>query len=149
MSLRLATTQDAPALAALARTAGVVGWSTEALADSLRGPVVTAGVWQESDGIYGFWLGRIIADEAELLLIAVASDRRRCGLGRTLYSDFEGRCTQAGVTVIHLEVAESNTAARALYDGLGFEGVGRRAAYYADGAAALLMTKPVRPKSVV
>ncbi len=149
MPLRPATMADAPAIAALAQTAGVVGWSIEGLRDSLSGPLMRAGAWEDVAGITGLWLGRFVADEAELLLIAVAARRRRSGLGRTLYADFEGRCADSGVTVIHLEVAESNTAARAMYDGLGFEGVGRREAYYADGAAALLMTKPVRPKSVV
>jgi len=149
MPVRAATMADAPSMAALAQTAGVVGWSIEGLRDSLSGPLMRAGVWEDVAGIHGFWLGRFVADEAELLLIAVAAPRRRCGLGRTLYGDFERGCADSGVRVIHLEVAESNAPARALYDGLGFVGVGRREAYYADGAAALLMTKPVRPKSVV
>jgi ribosomal-protein-alanine N-acetyltransferase len=40
----------------------------------------------------------------------------------------------------HLEVRESNLAAIALYQSLGFVQVGRRASYYADGEAALLFS---------
>lgn len=149
MALRSATPDDAPAMAALAQTAGVVGWSARALGDSLHSPLMRAGVWDDVGGLGGFWLGRMVADEAELLLIAVVSERRRSGLGRTLFTDFERVCDDLGVTEIHLEVAEGNAPARALYDGLGFEAVGRREAYYADGTAALLMTKPVGPTSVV
>ena len=37
---------------------------------------------------------------------------------------------EAGVRALYLEVRESNSAARALYESLGFEQVGRRRGYY-------------------
>lgn len=40
-----------------------------------------------------------------------------------------------------LEVRSDNHAATTLYEQLGFVQVGRRPGYYADGAAALLMTR--------
>jgi ribosomal-protein-alanine N-acetyltransferase len=42
---------------------------------------------------------------------------------------------------VYLEVRESNTAARRLYEGLGFEAVGRRADYYRRPAEAALILR--------
>jgi ribosomal protein S18 acetylase RimI-like enzyme len=46
-----------------------------------------------------------------------------------------------GMRAVELELAASNDAARALYEGLGFVVVGRRSRYYPDGDDALLLTK--------
>ena len=46
-----------------------------------------------------------------------------------------------GISRLFLDVAESNTSARALYDAAGFAQTGRRRAYYADGDDAILMTR--------
>ncbi|MXY71468.1 MAG: ribosomal-protein-alanine acetyltransferase, partial [Dehalococcoidia bacterium] len=45
-----------------------------------------------------------------------------------------------GAAAVTLEVRASNEAARALYRGCGFEEVGERRRYYADGADAVIMT---------
>lgn len=149
MRLRDATASDAAAMAELARTAGVVGWSGSALLATVQGPMGRAWVAEREGRVLGFALARLVADEAELLLIAVQAGLRRQGLGRALYAHLEVYCRQADVHWVHLEVAEDNTAARALYRGLGFEPVGRRAGYYGQGRAAILMRKGLRPKSVV
>ena len=46
-----------------------------------------------------------------------------------------------------LEVRASNLAAQALYARLGFERVGLRKRYYADGEDAVLMTLLLRPRT--
>ena len=43
-----------------------------------------------------------------------------------------------------LEVSTRNPAARGLYQQLGFQQVGRRKGYYADGSDALVMSKSLR-----
>ncbi|MYD29817.1 MAG: ribosomal-protein-alanine N-acetyltransferase, partial [Dehalococcoidia bacterium] len=45
-----------------------------------------------------------------------------------------------GAEAVTLEVRVSNGAARALYGGCGFEEVGERLRYYADGEDAVIMT---------
>lgn len=52
-------------------------------------------------------------------------------------------CTDGAAAT--LEVRAGNAAAVALYRRLGFEEVGRRRRYYADGSDALLMTRPPGP----
>lgn len=97
----------------------------------------------------GFLLGRVIADEAELLTVAVDPDQRRQGTGQKLLSRFSETSEKQGATTAFLEVAEDNTAARALYAGAGWAESGRRRAYYhrPDGSAvdALLLTLPLQP----
>jgi ribosomal-protein-alanine N-acetyltransferase len=50
-----------------------------------------------------------------------------------------------GARRLFLEVAESNVGARALYARAGLVEVGRRARYYPDGGAALVMARPLSP----
>ena len=93
------------------------------------------------DGVAGLILLRTVADEAEILTIAVEAESRRRGAGRRLLDVATQAARAAGAAKLHLEVAATNDAARALYSGAGFIETGRRARYYADGADALLLSK--------
>mgnify|MGYP006158455271 CR=1 FL=1 len=66
------------------------------------------------------------------------------GIGRALVQDFLAQARRRGAETAFLEVAESNTAARALYARAGFTESGRRRGYYhlPDGTPedALVMT---------
>jgi ribosomal-protein-alanine N-acetyltransferase len=78
----------------------------------------------------GFALGRVIADEAELLTLAVEPGRRRLGLGRQLLSEVEETARRRRAGRLFLEVAEDNAAALALYRAAGLAETGRRRGYY-------------------
>jgi len=102
----------------------------------------------------GFALGQVIADEAELLTIAVEPAQRRQGLGRGLLGAFLADCAARGAAAVFLEVDAGNAPALALYQTAGFRAAGRRRAYYhaPDGTAtdALVLrrsTGPVPPES--
>ena len=77
----------------------------------------------------GFGLHRLVADEAELLLLAVDPAFHRRGIGSSLLQQFIADSARAGASRLHLEVRENNPAAR-LYRATGFEIVGRRRNYY-------------------
>ncbi len=81
------------------------------------------------DQVVGFSLDRQVADEAELLLLAVLPERRRRGVGRSLLQDFLVRARNEEVSQVHLEVRDGNPAV-AMYDESGFAAVGRRRNYY-------------------
>lgn len=83
-----------------------------------------------------FLLARVIADEAEILTLAVAPTARRRGSARVLIAEFMAEATHRGAQSAFLEVAADNTPARALYAQAGFAEVGRRRGYYAaqDGS---------------
>lgn len=92
----------------------------------------------------GFILIRTVADEAEILTLAVRPGARRRGVGAELVLAGAAAARSAGASRLFLEVAEDNTAALALYRSAGFVEDGRRKGYYPrkDGpaVAALLLS---------
>jgi ribosomal-protein-alanine N-acetyltransferase len=93
----------------------------------------------------GFTLMRHVADEAELLLIAVDPDARGRGVGTALLQRFIADAGRAGCSKLHLEVRDGNKAVN-LYARLEFKVQGRRSKYYRgqDGSLfdALTMARP-------
>lgn len=93
----------------------------------------------------GFALGRVIADEAELLTIATLPEAQGKGIGRRCLAAFQSEAEKRGAVTAFLEVAEDNTPAISLYESAGWETSGRRPKYYARSGRnpvdALLMTK--------
>jgi ribosomal-protein-alanine N-acetyltransferase len=83
----------------------------------------------ESGSAVGFSLFRSVANESELLLLAVSPNYRRRGVGRKLLQDFLSRARTRGSTRVHLEVREGNPAIQ-MYRHAGFEPIGRRRNYY-------------------
>ena len=79
---------------------------------------------------YGFAIGRLIDDEAELLMIAIVQERQGLGNGKQHLQLFEAIVTRKGAKFCFLEVSESNINARALYQAQNFKEIGRRKAYY-------------------
>lgn len=135
-----ATDALAEGLAVLHAEAFDAPWSARAFADLLGQPGVVLEA--EADG---FILIRAVADEAEILTLAVRPAARRQGLGARLVRTAIDRAAAQGATRMFLEVAEDNAPARALYAALGFDSAGRRPRYYprAEGPAvdALLLVR--------
>jgi ribosomal-protein-alanine N-acetyltransferase len=77
----------------------------------------------------GFSLQRMIADEAELLLLAVAPSWRGRGIGRALLGQFIEEARSRGAHRLHLEVRDGNPAVQ-MYRLAGFDLAGRRSKYY-------------------
>ena len=107
-------------------------WSEAEITELLASPLVFALTRPGA-----FLLGRVVVGEAELLTIAVHPDQRRAGLGGALVAAFLTESRARGGESAFLEVAEANTAARALYAACGFAPAGRRRGYYhrPDGAS--------------
>lgn len=97
----------------------------------------------KEEKLAAFVLSRFVADEAEILTLAVAPEWRRNGVGTHLLAPHLAGLAAHRVNRLFLEVDAENIAARALYASFGFEQVGERQAYYrtADDrlAAALVM----------
>lgn len=87
----------------------------------------------------GMILGRVTADEAEILTLAVDPRQRRRGVGTALLGAAMARAADLGAAFMFLEVAVTNDAARALYAGHGFTEAGLRRRYYTDGTDALIL----------
>jgi [ribosomal protein S18]-alanine N-acetyltransferase len=88
-------------------------------------------------GYICFWL---VADEIQMLNLAVHPAYRRQGFGRTLMTFLLNRARQKKALKVFLEVRPSNQAALALYESLGFKTLYRRPRYYeTEGEDALVM----------
>ena len=109
-------------------------WSEVEFARLLEQPGVAGLIWH-ADTPDGFILVRAAADEAEILTLAVAANRRRRGIAARLLNEACRMLRAGGTRRLLLEVAADNAAARALYEGCGFAVTGRRAGYYDRGAA--------------
>ena len=83
----------------------------------------------ESDG---FLIGRAVADEAEILTLAVDPALRRRGHATKLVQAFLAEAQRRGAVSVFLEVAATNTAAISLYLQAGFAKAGQRRGYYAQ-----------------
>lgn len=83
-----------------------------------------------NDEIAGYLILSIVADEAEIINIAVSPRFRKAGVGKKLTAEASEYARSKGAVSIFLEVRESNSAARALYISSGFFIAGRRKKYY-------------------
>ncbi|MGL4967329.1 MAG: ribosomal protein S18-alanine N-acetyltransferase [Inquilinus sp.] len=129
---------EAAVLSALYETAFAEAWAPDQLAQLLAGPGVFALIALDDAGEpAGYALGRVAADEAELLSIALLPGQRRRAGGRLLLDALIDRCAAAGAETLFLEVATNNAAALALYRGAGFREAGRRKGYYKAGPAVV------------
>jgi ribosomal-protein-alanine N-acetyltransferase len=106
-------------------------WSVSQLTGSLSIPGTWAMVAKTADGaVVGFTLTRLILDQAELLLVAVARDCRGSGCGRALLAAAAEQARSRGASEMFLEVRDGNDPALGLYAKCGFTEIGRRKNYY-------------------
>ena len=105
------------------------GWTRSQCAGILPMAGVQLTIAEEAGAIVGFSLMRAVVDEAELLLVAVAPDARRRGVGKCLIEHFIEEARGRGALRLHLEVRDGNDAV-SLYRAAGFETAGRRRDYY-------------------
>lgn len=80
--------------------------------------------------VIGYAVMMLAAGEAHVLNIAVSRDWQRQGLGSRFLQHLIGLAREYGATEIFLEVRPSNTAARRLYHGMGFNEIATRRNYY-------------------
>ena len=113
----------------LASVPEAASWSADEFRIALQGDL-SARVAEEEGIVCGLVVFRTMADEAEILNLAVDSTRRRRGIGSQLMKDALATCKTAGVKRIFLEVRDSNQTAQNFYLRMGFTEVGRRREYY-------------------
>lgn len=99
----------------------------------------------ENEGwIAGFLAARKLADEMEILNLAIAPAVRRQGIATQLLCEAMKWASEHGIARVHLEVRASNSAARNFYDSRGFRAACMRPNYYHDPVEdALLLTASV------
>jgi ribosomal-protein-alanine N-acetyltransferase len=154
--IRPAEEYDIPEVLRIERASFADPWSADSFLTSLeldRMRVLVAEEQTGGDGgntgngmLLGYVIALVLAEEAEVADLAVSSDARRRGVGGLLLDRVTDELAQRGVLSVYLEVRESNTAARALYESRAFRQVGRRRGYYQNPTEdALLLKRDIEP----
>ncbi len=134
--IRSATPEDVPAIRELERQADRAAHWAEREYAALFAPEAPRRVAlvavDDSDiaQIQGFVIVRCALDDWEIENVVVARERQRLGIGTKLVREVLLRARAGGATSVLLEVRESNSTARRLYEKLGFSEEGRRRNYY-------------------
>ena len=132
LAIRKLAASDVPAVFAILQESPEAAlWSSESLLQ-LASADPAAWVVELSAVLVGFLIGRIAADEFEILNMAVSRAHRRSGIGSTLLETALEFSRLAGSARAYLEVRASNAPAMSLYARHGFTECGRRAQYYRD-----------------
>ena len=119
-------------------------WSRKMLAEELENQC--AAFLVAEDSVSGRVLGyaglMVVADEGYITNVAVFPEYRRQGIAAQIRQVFVQFAEANRLAFLTLEVRPSNAAAIALYQGFGFEEVGRRKNYYdLPKEDALILTK--------
>ncbi|MBO7374386.1 MAG: ribosomal protein S18-alanine N-acetyltransferase [Lachnospiraceae bacterium] len=111
------------------------GWSEASLREELDNPYALYLVaLDDSDVVIGA-AGLIQSmDEADIMNVSVAKDARRQGIASKLLTALLDEGKKRGINAFTLEVRETNTSARALYEKFGFENAGTRKDFYTNPA---------------
>jgi ribosomal-protein-alanine N-acetyltransferase len=141
-----ARARDAGALAAVHALAFRHGWSEAEFERLLAESGTVCHVARGHGGggeIAGFVISRVVEDEAEILMVAVAPSEQGRGLAGRLLARHLSRLAARGAKRVFLEVDEGNQPALKLYSRAGFTQVGRRAGYYKvpEGHSAALVLR--------
>lgn len=110
-------------------------WTWESMVFEISHPLSVSSVEWRDGRIVAFAVGRVIADEAEVMKIATLEKYRRQGIARIMMTELLDKMRAKGAITCYLEAASHNTAAIALYESFGFEKVYVRELYYGDDDA--------------
>lgn len=116
----------------------VEGWTRGMIAEEFGRP---GGVFLGlGTPLRAYACGWTVLGELHLLQIAVAPELRRCGLASQLHAALLA-VSRPRASAGWLEVRADNPAAIAFYEQHGWQDVGRRPRYYADGVDAILFRR--------
>jgi ribosomal-protein-alanine N-acetyltransferase len=133
MNIRRASHADIPAMVTIAnQNPSAAHWAEADYAQALENVAALRIVLvaQAEGNVVGFLVARLIDREWELENIAVTPQRQRKGIGQALMRVLIEVARHNEAEAIFLEVRESNSFARTLYERCGFQQSGVRKGYY-------------------
>ena len=127
LSLLWASPERADEIAALHARLFDPAWDAESITAVIEHPAAASFIAQirEPRALAGFVIGRIAADEAEILSIGVAPEWQRRGIGRQMVEGLVRAARRAEVKRLFLEVAADNDAQPLSTRASAFKIVGR------------------------
>ena len=130
MHIRRMTLEDVESVYALSKECFSEPWSLESIKQEVNNAVASYFVAEQENVIVGYVGLWHVLDEGEVINIAVSTQVRRQGIGEALMQQLFEEAKKYLLTIIHLEVRKSNTAARRLYEKYGFKEIAVRKGYY-------------------
>ena len=109
---------------------GMDAWSEKSVASELTNKLSLWLVAVDGERVAGYVGSQTVCNETDMMNVAVTADYRRQGLGEKLVLALEEELKAIGSQCLTLEVRDSNTPARTLYEKLGFQQIGLRKNYY-------------------
>jgi len=139
VSFRPLVVSDLPTVMEIEHASFPSPWKLEFFLNELNNPYARLVVAEQAGQVIGYVCCWLVADEVQILDVAIHPAHRRCGVGRLLLQDILTEARQHGASSASLEVRVSNQPAITLYQALGFQQVAIRRQYYENGEDALLM----------
>lgn len=137
------TAADVPQIVEIERVSFPSPWSAGSfereLATAWAVPVVAVEPVPAGERLVGYACAWNVADEVQLLNVAVHPARRRSGIGERLVRWVQEHAVARGARAVVLEVRLANAPARRLYARLGFRMTALRRGYYGAGQDGMLM----------
>lgn len=114
-------------------------YSESVLIEMLKNPNCLAYKAVEGGETVGYISGQFVIDEFNINNVVVKEAYRRKGIASALLSEVVKQCKREKIIKIYLEVAQSNEAAKNLYEKFGFKFSYERKNYYGDQSALVLI----------
>ncbi|MBQ8304842.1 MAG: ribosomal protein S18-alanine N-acetyltransferase [Blautia sp.] len=141
MILREMLVDDLDAVMEIEESLFSVPWTREGMFTFLTRDDTMFLAVEENGTVIGYIGCLMVLDEADILNVAVRSDRQKYGIGGFLVSGLLRLLAEMEIRTVHLEVRTGNETARRLYERNGFTVDGIRKNYYTDPTEdAVLMT---------
>jgi len=141
IEIRAARESDLDAVHRLERTCFPVPWRKEFFLSELQQSGRVCLVATRYGQLVGYVFAMTIVDEMHINKIAVLPAERRRGIAVALMHLCIDAALERNVTLLSLEVRQSNEGAQQFYRHLDFEPSYVRPRYYPDGEAAVVMTR--------
>ena len=143
--LRPLAEADLPAVLMIEESSFSSPWTRAGFVHELQNPHSYSTIAERAGEVLGYLCSWHVADEVQILNIAVQTNSRRQGVAERLLRHVLEAGQRRGAQSANLEVRRGNLPARQLYEKFGFREVAVRRGYYADGEDALLMVCPLLP----
>lgn len=104
--------------------------SRETFIEYCHNPNVYFTIALQSDTVIGYCAIIKSYESADILTLAVKSEYRRIGIGKSLIQGVIEHCIECGIEMLFLDVRCSNVSAIRLYEQMGFGLISRRYGYY-------------------
>jgi ribosomal-protein-alanine N-acetyltransferase len=141
-TIRRANDEDVAEVVRIERESFSDPWSAADFVSVMSMPQAIFLVAVDASGLVaGYVMSMVVADESEILNIAVDPSRRGGAIGGILLDAALTAGEAQGVVSTFLEVRESNEPAIRLYRSRGFEEISRRKKYYRSPAEDALVLR--------